>query len=68
MSLTPITDILYPRKKRTDNTPPEARMAEHKASKASIGNHRTRAFEGVDGVTLQRMKVRFPRLRKLRST
>ena len=67
MSNTPITDILYPRKRRTDNTPPAQRLAEHKASKATIGNHRTRAFEGVADVTLKRMKVRFPRLRKLRS-
>jgi hypothetical protein len=68
LSSTPITDILYPRnKKRPDNTSPEQRLTEHKSSLAAIGNHRTRLFEGTDNVTLKRMKVRYPRLRKLRS-
>jgi hypothetical protein len=68
LSNTPITDILNPRKKRQDNTSPEQRLAEHKSSLAASGNHRTLLFEGVDNVTLKRLKVRYPRLRKLRSS
>lgn len=52
-SLTPITDILYPRKRQIDNVSPADRLAEHRRSVAPV--ERTFRITGTSKARLGRL-------------